>query len=242
MVLAFDIGNTRTKVAAYQDGRRIWTDIIEPPGDLVSCLYNHPDADIIFCTTSVLTDADRDALRLRGALELTHRTTLPFQNRYQTPHTLGRDRMAAVAGAQSEFPGRAVLVIDAGTCITYEFLDAEGTYLGGNISPGLRMRARAMHRQTAKLPEARIEFRENFIGGNTNEALANGVVRGVLLEIEGTIDRFLRDFGDGAIVLTGGDSDFLKIHLRKTIFARPKLVLDGLYAIWQHRQSTSNKN
>lgn len=174
-------------------------------------------------------------------LELNHHTPLPFQNKYSTPHTLGKDRLAAIAGAQALYPGRNCLVLDCGTCIKYDLLTSEGSFIGGNIAPGLIMRSKAMHHFTAQLPEVSLHIPESYIGSSTQTALQNGAFLGAILEINGFIRRFSADYQPLDVILTGGDSSFLFPHLEaKNKQQEPHLTLYGLNHILTYNRPTSN--
>jgi type III pantothenate kinase len=183
MYLTLDIGNTRVKAGLFEDNRLVrhtnWSDVSlhDLPDWLGGCALRG------VVVASVVADApDLDWLRARTEVwELTAQTALPFRNAYRTPETLGKDRVAAVAGAQALFPGRDCLVVDCGTCIKYEWLTAAGVYEGGNIAPGLRMRIQAMHAFTARLPEVEIEMPASPIGDSTVTALQNGALRGAVM-------------------------------------------------------------
>lgn len=165
---------------------------------------------------------------------LDHNTKLPFKNLYKTPKTLGVDRMALASAAVKEFPGKSCLVIDAGTCITYDFIDAENQYYGGSISPGIRLRYKTLHNFTARLPLLETKQPENIIGTNTEEAIHSGVVYGVCNEIDGIIDDYKLNYPDLTVILTGGDANFLSKNLKSTIFANPIFLLEGLNFILKH--------
>lgn len=162
---------------------------------------------------------------------LSYKTKLPFTVKYNTPQTLGMDRVAAVAGALHFFPGANCLIIDAGTCITYDFVTKDGNYLGGAISPGLQMRLNAMHHFTSKLP--RLEFTEvdDFIGNTTETSLLSGAFYGLAGEINETISRYEGRYGDVQVLLCGGNSALFDKHIKRDIFATPFLVLYGLNKI-----------
>lgn len=155
-------------------------------------------------------------------------TAVPLRNLYHTPHTLGLDRLAAAAGAAGLFPAQDVLVIDAGTAVTYEYVSAAGEYLGGNISPGLSMRFRALHTFTAKLPLLDPGAPPLPYGQDTHSAMRLGVEQGMVYEIEGAVNHFLSLFPGGIAVITGGDAGFFDKKLKCRIFALPDLVLIGL--------------
>ncbi len=169
--------------------------------------------------------------RLSFVLKLTSHTPLPVRIKYKTPETLGMDRVAAVCGAHKIYPGKDILIIDAGTAITYEVLSQTGDYLGGNISPGISMRFRALHEFTNKLPL--IEEFSGFpaIGTSTQEAITSGVLRGVLSEVNEYIDTFYQENPNGIVILTGGDAIFFGKNVKSTIFVNPNLIHIGLEAI-----------
>jgi type III pantothenate kinase len=165
---------------------------------------------------------------------LTELTPLPVKNHYQTPKSLGKDRIAAVTGAWSMFPGRNILVIDAGTCITYDFINQQGEYPGGGISPGIRMRFKAMHTFTGKLPLIEPEDFDDLIGKSTTESLLSGVYNGVTGEIREIVRLYREKYGDVMVLITGGDHELLNNKLKISIFAVPDLVLLGLNEIFDY--------
>lgn len=153
----------------------------------------------------------------------------PFiQLEYKTPQTLGADRLAAVLGARSLQPHRSLLVIDAGTCITYDVLLADGRYLGGNISPGLDMRLQAMHKFTARLPNVLSNGNVPLLGNTTETALRSGAIHGIRFEIEGYIRCLCEQYADICVFLTGGDSFDFRISAENRIFADKFLIARGL--------------
>jgi type III pantothenate kinase len=158
---------------------------------------------------------------------LNHKSKLPFKIEYDTPETLGTDRIAAVAGAYYHFPGEEILIIDAGTAITFEFLSGE-IYKGGNISPGLAMRFKALHKFTGKLPLVSPQDNYTFPGRNTNDAITAGVITGVTYEINEYIRTFEKKHTDFKIILTGGDSEYLKDKINYQFTYMPDIVIDGL--------------
>jgi type III pantothenate kinase len=170
----------------------------------------------------------------RMKISLNSETSLPFLISYKTPTTLGVDRIAAAAGAIDLYPGRNCLVIDAGTCITYEFISNKAGYMGGGISPGVRMRFEAMHKLTARLPLASPVENPPLIGRSTEECLQSGVVNGVAEEIRGIISRYQSEATDLQVILCGGDSGLFENIDKRSIFVAPNLVLLGLRAILMH--------
>lgn len=157
----------------------------------------------------------------------------PFKNKYKTPKTLGVDRMALVGASVKEYPKKNVLIIDSGTCITYDFINAQNEYLGGAISPGLRMRYKSLNNLTANLPLLGTEQPNDIIGRSTNEAIHSGVVNGIIYEIDGAIDRYKLKYPDLTVILTGGDANFLSKQLKNSIFANSNFLLEGLNYILQ---------
>jgi len=232
--LAIDIGNTRTKAGYFKGEELVAVDFFDRADaeSLLGWATNHPAENIILSSVGDVLGYQKlvRSLRERYArvLELDSALPLPVANGYETPETLGKDRLAAIVGATVFFPQQSCLVVDAGTCITVDVIDASGRYLGGNISPGLRMRLRAMHDYTARLPHPDMEWPSYWIGRTTETALQNGALRGALLELAG-YERLSRDvFGDINVLLTGGDGHFLAKKWKSQIFVNQNLVLHGL--------------
>ncbi len=164
-------------------------------------------------------------------LELHSELKFPFKNNYGTPKTLGVDRIALVAAAVNEFPNQNVLIIDAGSCITYDFISEELVYSGGAISPGIEMRYKAMNHFTSKLPLLNRQDEVNFIGNSTANSMHSGVVNGVIGEIDYFVRLYKEKNGFLTVVLTGGDANFLANKLKIDIFAQPNFLLRGLNTI-----------
>ena len=158
-------------------------------------------------------------------------TKIPLQNTYKTPESLGRDRIALAVGANQLFPTNNTLVIDAGTCITYDFIDEKNNYLGGAISPGLQIRLNALHTFTEKLPLVTIKNGSELIGKTTEMSILSGVINGATAEVDGIIDRYKEQFGNLKTVLTGGDANYFVKTLKNNIFANSKVLLNGLNTI-----------
>jgi len=232
--LVIDVGNTRTKAAVFE-GEKLLEKIIfsdDPISKIKELRTNHSTKNSIYLATGKIEPAFEKFLKEDlKAIELSHKTKVPVINRYGTPETLGRDRLAAVAGAQAFFPNSNCLVIDAGTCITYDWLNAKGEYLGGNIAPGITMRLEAMNHFTAKLPLVEKADIDNPIGKSTELALRNGALWGAVQEVDGYILWGRKNFGQLKVIFTGGDTNFFVKHLKRRIFARPNIVLAGLNKI-----------
>jgi len=169
---------------------------------------------------------------------LTNKTKLPFKNEYETPETLGPDRIAAVAGAFHLYPGRNILVIDAGSAVTFDFLSGKA-YKGGNISPGLSMRYKALHKFTGKLPLGTSLEKYSSPGRNTLEAIAAGVTNGLIYEINEYIRYFQERNIDSMVILTGGDGGYLKDRIGFKVNYQPDLVLSGLNHILEYNEKKS---
>lgn len=243
MNLAIDIGNTRTKLGVFDGDTLIYKEIWEAltVAQLKELAYNQNLEKIILSSVSKQTEEVMAFLKSHATfLELTTETPLPLRIVYKTPETLGRDRIAAAAGAGHLFPGENCLVIDAGTCITLDLLSAAGEFLGGNISPGIKMRLKAMHHFTARLPLVKSsQALPDLLGDSTENAIRNGAELGALLEVEGFIRACEEKYRPLRVVLTGGDADFFVKHTKTKIFAHQNLVLLGLNQILQHNAKLS---
>lgn len=187
---------------------------------------------------STVTTPDPEALsllrqRVHCFVHFDHTSQIPVRIGYHTPHTLGLDRIAAVVGASMECPGRPVLIVDAGTCVTYDLLTADGTFVGGNIAPGIRLRLLAMHEHTGKLPLVSDSGEIPEIGFSTETAMRAGATLGVAYEIEGYMARLNEVYPDLFVFLTGGDALKLAAKIKSRIFVNENLVLTGLNRILQ---------
>ncbi len=239
MNLLIDQGNTTTKYVVVQDDEIVAEHTLANI-DFEVLKKLAADSEIKnTLVSSVREEYNKVSAELKGILGkniyfFDDSLSLPVNNLYTTPKTLGRDRMAGVCGAVKLFPNAHCLVIDAGTCITYDFIDAEKNYHGGSISPGLEMRLKAMHTFTGKLPLAPLEWVNDFIGNSTQTALQTGVAYGVVNEINGFINRYTQRWGNITIIMCGGNTDFLAKRCESEIFAAPKLVTIGLNQILKH--------
>jgi type III pantothenate kinase len=233
MNLIIDVGNTFVKLAVFQNNRLLSKKACESKDflkEFKNLLKKHKDLKQgIISSVGNLDASYLDYVKeYLTILVLDAKTKLPFKNLYTTPKTLGVDRIALVSASVQQFPGRNVLIIDAGTCITYDFISSRNTYLGGAISPGIRLRYNALHNLTANLPLLDPEVPEHIIGNSTASSIHSGVLNGVLKEIDGIIDEYEEKYLDLTVILTGGDSDFLSKQLKKSIFANSNFLLEGL--------------
>ncbi len=167
-------------------------------------------------------------------IRLSHKTELPIINKYATPKTLGKDRLAGVVAASALYAKKNVLVIDAGTCITFDFINNDREYLGGSIHPGITMRFKALNNFTDKLPLIKRSSDFELIGNSTEKAILTGVLYAVLKEIQGMIEDYMGKYNDLTIIFTGGDASFFVSRLKNKIFAHPNLVLEGLNEILRY--------
>lgn len=232
--ICFDFGNTRLKCAVFH-GRDFKKEVVldnaEP--DTIRELVNRfrPDNSIL---SSVINHPPEIEAVLAGGSrfhKLGHTSQLPFTTPVGKPETIGADRLAICAASVDLFPGRHNLAIGLGTCITYNFINQAHEFLGGSISPGMNMRFRAMHEQTALLPLIKAEYGFPLVGYDTKTNILSGVILGMAREIDGIIDDYARKYGNFNVLLTGGDMGFFVPHLKNKIFADPNLIYKGLYAI-----------
>ncbi len=191
---------------------------------------------IVVSSTIGYPDQLRETLNQDNVIYLDSQTSIPIVNAYHTPATLGPDRLAAAIGAHAKCPDTDILVIDMGTAITYDYVSRDGTYLGGNIAPGIDMRFKALHDYTAKLPLVSKDGELSYIGTTTETAIRAGVILGVKYEIEGYIREFMSKSGNVSVFLTGGSALHFEDSIKRCIFADEFLVHEGLYAIYQHNK------
>ena len=240
MILVIDVGNTRIKAAVFEDATLFEIFVfskIELQKNIENILKKFEKiTDLI---VSSVGDVEKQSfLAYNNILNvhfLSHEDSFPFHNCYATPKTLGIDRMVLAAGATLQFHSQNRLVIDAGTCVTYDFIDEENNYLGGAIAPGLRLRYESLHNFTAKLPLLSLESPKDFIGTSTSESIHSGVVNGFVYEIDGFIDEYKARYSNFIIILTGGDTDFLAKRLKNTIFANSNFLLESLNQTFQYK-------
>ncbi|MCK9453362.1 MAG: type III pantothenate kinase, partial [Bacteroidales bacterium] len=232
-VLLLDIGNTLNKAVALEDGQFTSVESFADDAGLICWLEVRPHFKrAIICAVKPLPDEIARWVRIHPqVLVLDYNTPLPFSSTYESPQTLGPDRIALAAAAFKRFPNKNVLVIDMGSCITYDFLDAQGVYRGGAISPGVLMRFKAMNSFTAKLPLVEPLAETELIGRNTEASLQSGVINGVQAEIDGIISRYEANYKDLTVLIGGGDNKYFDKRFKVNIFAGSNLVLEGLNAI-----------
>lgn len=235
MNLVIDAGNTRTKIGIFEGASLVATHVFGKAAEAVAFLRGQSVDNLLTSAVTEEGQALGNAGAVRGQrLVLSPSLPLPISSRYETPQTLGADRIAAACGAWQLFPGQSSLVIDCGTCINYEFIHAGGTYEGGIISPGISMRFKAMHDMTARLPLAEPVDFVPLTGRQTIQCLQSGVLNGALEEIKGIMGRYGETNPGIRVILTGGDARFFEKPLKPSIFVAPELILTGLHSILLH--------
>lgn len=236
MNLVIDIGNSQTKVAVFDAGEIVQTICMESLNIARLGDFKRSYPTLNQAILSSVADVDAELLKILKKdfdyfIEFDHQTAVPIGNLYESKETLGLDRLAAAVGGTSLFPGKELLVIDAGTAITYDLIDKNNRFLGGNISPGLKIRFRALHEFTKKLPEIERADQWPDIGKTTEEAIRAGVQNGMIFEIDGMIDHVRKDWPECQVILTGGDLFFFDKKLKNTIFVKFEITLIGLNRI-----------
>lgn len=235
MNLIIDIGNTKTKVALFSNNKIISSKSVV----FDKILNNLPNKNNLNVIISSVKNLDSDFIdsiikKYKNVILLDCKTKIPLVNKYSTPETLGFDRIAAAVGASYLKPNSNIIIIDAGTALTIDFVNNKNEYLGGNISPGIEMRFKALNSFTEKLPLIEKSTRLSLIGNSTETAIRNGVINGIIYEIEGTIKRLEEDFTKINTFLTGGDTFFFDKLFKNNIFADSNLVLIGLNRILEY--------
>ncbi len=231
MNLVIDIGNSLLKVGIFKNNNLI--NYFEFNRDYYLNIKLILDKNLI--THSIVANVAESKNKL---IELLSKKTnlikfdsslkVPFKNCYQTKNTLGKDRIALVSNASKEYPKENVLLIDLGSCITFDFLNNKNEYIGGSISPGLRMRYRSLNNFTAKLPLIEPKEIDYFIGKNTKDSIHSGIINGIISELNSIVDKYKSKYKEIRIILTGGDSKFLFKKIKNGIFANQKFLIFGL--------------
>jgi len=240
MVLTIDIGNTRIKGAVFEESTAIEYFVFskkEVQKKIATILKKNIKithlviASVGSIDKKVFLDFEKECV----VWFITNDDDFPFTNNYATPKTLGIDRMVLAAGATLQYKDQNRLIIDAGTCVTYDFVDQNDVYHGGAISPGLRLRYESLHNFTAKLPLLHTENPSNVVGSSTAQAIHSGVVNGLVYEINGFVAEYREKFSNFIIILTGGDTEFLAKRLKNTIFANSNFLLESLNQIYLYK-------
>jgi len=238
MNLCIDQGNSSTKVGVFDQ-----SELVEYSSfkvfDKGAVLNLFDRFEIEACILSSVISENLELIndlknRTGFLIELSHHTPIPIENRYETPETLGKDRLAAVVGAAFLKPDSDILVVDAGTAITYDFIDSSQVYHGGNIAPGFDLRLRSLHEFTQKLPLVEAKTESPLLGNTTQSAIVSGALHGIVFEIDGYINALKINYPQLSTFLTGGSTFYFDTKLKSAIFAERNLVLIGLNRILQY--------
>lgn len=241
MNICIDQGNSRTKVALFDNQERmvktfVYKSFTSSDVERLFSLYPLTDS-IVSSVVNIEPSIVNTLQRLSHRFVLfDHLTPIPIQNDYESPHTLGLDRLAAAVGAVALCPEKDLLIIDAGSAITYDVVTADGHYIGGNIAPGLKMRLYALHHRTKKLPlvETDVHSLLPLFGRNTHDAIAAGVVRGVAYEVKGYIRTLTERGTEPQVFLTGGNAPYILAQVQHPMHYEQQLVLIGLNTILRY--------
>lgn len=253
MNLIIDIGNSRTKAALLRDGKiadkRVFDNYDAVRVDSIACMCSGVERVIVSSTREREKDAGLLAeLRKHSpyVVDLDNYTPVPLKNNYATPHTLGLDRLAAAVGGWTLFPNKNLLVFDFGTAITADLVTADGTFMGGSISPGAWLRAMSLSSYTGRLPlvdtERCIDYVQTDVPATTEEAIMSGVTEGIVYEIEGRMEDYSLKYDGLITIFTGGEACFFEKRLKNTIFANCDLVLMGLNTILDYNAQRKENN
>ncbi len=238
MNLIIDAGNTYTKIAVFHNGLLYHKESVNRKNlsQLSAILKTYPTINraIVSSVSSVTSEEVAPFLHNILVINLSVNTPLPFKINYDTPNTLGVDRIALVAAAHKKYPAKHCLVIDVGSCITYDLIDKNAIYQGGIIGPGLQMRYNSLHEFTARLPQLLPKMQTNILGKSTTSAMHSGVSLAMTVEINGIIDEFSNTYKELVVILTGGDAHFLSKRLKSGIFAHSNFLIQGLNYILEY--------
>ncbi|MFT6867175.1 MAG: type III pantothenate kinase [Cyclobacteriaceae bacterium] len=229
--ISVDIGNTRIKTGLFEHSKLIESQNFLNLAELAKYCLATPHDKLGLISVGKSKNEILQILGVFKPLLITIDSSLPIKMEYKTPETLGIDRVVAAIGASSQHPNKNILVVDMGSCITYDLVDANNTYLGGIISPGLQMRMQAMATFTQNLPDIRNEWENHqgeSLGKSTKECLARGSYQAIIHEIDGFMEEFRREYAQLTVILTGGDAFNFESKVKQPIFADSFLVLKGI--------------
>ena len=236
MNICIDFGNTSAKIGVF-DGNEL-QDVYHNVSDrgIIKLLEMHKPGNVLIGSVRKgIGKIVERSTKISNTIQLSHSLPLPIKNAYRTPHTLGVDRIASAVAANFLYPASNSLVVDIGTCITYDFIDTSGAYQGGGISPGVEMRLKSMHKFTCKLTiVAPISYEPELIGKTTKDCMLSGAIQGTLAEIQGMISRYQQFYDNLTIIFCGGGAIFFESKIKGHIFAIPNLVLIGLNQILRY--------
>ena len=234
MVLVIDSGNTYTKIGQFDNGKLSKIYQNESITDILQTIRKLNPDKIVAGSVNFSIGILQEHITDIPVYSIDSKTPVSFNLNYKTPGTLGVDRKAVIAYAWEQNPDENILVIDAGSCITYDFIDKHGIYQGGGISPGLEMRFKALNEYTANLPEVSFEENAQLIGDSTRNSILSGVVNGCIAEINGIIEQYEQKFDNLTIFMSGGSAIFFESKIKRSIFAIPNMGLLGLFCIYEY--------
>ena len=231
MNLVLDVGNSLLKIALFEKSELIQKFKFSEnyKRNIEDIISNYKVTHSIISNVGRIDDSIINILKeSTNLLFVSNQLKIPFKNLYKSKNTLGQDRLALVSAAAFNFPNENVLIVDVGSCITYDFKNNNNEYLGGGISPGISMRFKSLNTFTSNLPLIDFDSIYQLIGNNTKNSITSGVVNGTISEINGIIQQYREEFKNIRIILTGGDSNFLLKRIKNTIFADRNFLLIGL--------------
>ena len=239
MISVIDSGNTYTKIGQFINGKLTKIHQKESFEEVIPIILKTRPEKLVVGSVNYSIDKIEKYIPGIPVIKINANTPVPFRIKYKTPDTLGIDRIAVVTNAWERMPNNNILVIDAGTCITYDFIDNNGNYLGGGISPGVDIRFRSLHEFTVNLPKVGFEESIQLIGDSTKNSILSGVINGIISEIEGIIEKYSDKYGNLTIFMSGGYAIFFETKIKHSIFAFPNMVLLGLYSIYKFNDRKS---
>jgi type III pantothenate kinase len=245
MNLVIDKGNSLTKIALFDKNslieKKVFDDLkLEHIKDILK--YNpNVDAAILSSENEYSASIKKYMEDNFHFIEMNEHTQLPVKNKYNTPKTLGKDRLAAVIGGKLYYSDKNLLVINAGTCITYNFITSDNEFLGGAISPGIKIRFKSLNLFAPKLPLQELDNKfDKLIGQSTSESILSGILNGIIFEINGAVERYKAEYPKFKALLSGGDYIYFENKVSKNIFSVPDIVLTGLNVILDYNISKKN--
>ena len=233
-VLAIDAGNTALKVGVFQKGELILVKRFSQneSAELVALKKAYENVSCILSSVRSEEETKRITSLFTDCLLVNHSSLFPIKFAYKTPETLGIDRICNAVALASICPNQKVVSIDIGTCIKFDFVDENGIYQGGSISPGIKLRYKSLNDYTANLPLIENRAETSLIGMSTIESIQSGVLNGIQAEINHLIERYMVEFGDLTFFMSGGDAQCFDIPRKNNIFVDENLTLKGIYQIF----------
>lgn len=238
MNVAIDVGNTKSKLAIFENDSIVEKYSSISPVDIISIAEKYINEKLIISSVNEQSTHLYNLIPNKSrVLLLNSEVKIPIQNNYAQKQNLGMDRISAAIGAFKLNPNENNLIIDIGTCITYDILTKENIFEGGIISAGILLRAKALHNFTSKLPFVEVKGEFSLIGKSTTECIESGILNGILGEIQYIIDSYNTKYERLNIFLTGGDSHLFETKIKQAIFVNSDIVLIGLNCILNYNET-----